>query len=212
MWNDLNMSERAEVIKMATKQGITDLHTIRNTYNKYADGGFIRWKNEILRHKGIKVDEDNTYDYEGYFNDNPEKAWRMLEKDAKEHFPDTYKTPNHPTYSDESRYSMPPNIEGGHWYDKPFDYQRWDYQLSPTQIASDWNVDRTLDYAADAEDEGFRVIDSKGKLPIINNTVIGGVLPSVDITPAKNGITFAYGFKDGGIISATSNKKGGGGL
>lgn len=42
MWNDLTMSERAGVIKMAVKAGLRDMKSIRKFYNdslKYADGG-----------------------------------------------------------------------------------------------------------------------------------------------------------------------------
>ena len=42
MWNDLTMSERADVIKMAVKAGLRDMKSIRDFYDnslKYADGG-----------------------------------------------------------------------------------------------------------------------------------------------------------------------------
>lgn len=43
MWNDLNMSQRAEVIQMAVKNGMRDLNQIRSFYdssvNKFAMGG-----------------------------------------------------------------------------------------------------------------------------------------------------------------------------
>lgn len=44
MWNDLTMSERASVIKMAVKAGLRDMKSIRDFYDnslKYADGGSI---------------------------------------------------------------------------------------------------------------------------------------------------------------------------
>ena len=42
MWNDLTMSERADVIKMAVKAGLRDMKSIRDFYDnslKYAEGG-----------------------------------------------------------------------------------------------------------------------------------------------------------------------------
>lgn len=42
MWNDLTMSERADVIKMAVKAGLRDMKSIKKFYDdslKYADGG-----------------------------------------------------------------------------------------------------------------------------------------------------------------------------
>ena len=34
MWNDLTMSERADVIKMAVKAGLRDMKSIRDFYDK----------------------------------------------------------------------------------------------------------------------------------------------------------------------------------
>ena len=42
MWNNLTMSERAGVIKMAVKAGLRDMQSIRKFYDdslKYAEGG-----------------------------------------------------------------------------------------------------------------------------------------------------------------------------
>ena len=42
MWNNLTMSERADVIKMAVKAGLRDMQSIRKFYDdslKYAEGG-----------------------------------------------------------------------------------------------------------------------------------------------------------------------------
>ena len=39
MWNKLSMTDRAAIINMAVNEGITDLSSIRNIYNKYAGGG-----------------------------------------------------------------------------------------------------------------------------------------------------------------------------
>lgn len=39
MWKDLSLNEKAELIKLAVNNGITDLNTIRDTYNKFEEGG-----------------------------------------------------------------------------------------------------------------------------------------------------------------------------
>jgi LysM repeat protein len=39
MWNDLSMKEKAAMMKVAIKNGITDLDSIRGEYNKFANGG-----------------------------------------------------------------------------------------------------------------------------------------------------------------------------
>ena len=64
MWNDLTMSERAGVIKMAVKAGLRDMKSIRDFYDnslKYADGGpkksFDDW------YKTVPVDRNDTTNY-----------------------------------------------------------------------------------------------------------------------------------------------------
>ena len=39
-WNKLSMADRAAYIKLGIDNGITDLATIRDTYNKFAEGGY----------------------------------------------------------------------------------------------------------------------------------------------------------------------------
>lgn len=39
-WNELNIKDRADLIKKAIKDGIYNLNDIRNTYNTYANGGY----------------------------------------------------------------------------------------------------------------------------------------------------------------------------
>lgn len=38
-WNDLTLSDKARMIQLAVNSGITDLRTIQEVYNKYAEGG-----------------------------------------------------------------------------------------------------------------------------------------------------------------------------
>ena len=159
--------------------------------NLYAGGGpkrtYKAWKDAIQQHKGINIDEDDSYDYRSYYINNTNDAWDMLNKDSKAHFIDDYKRPRHSTYSDQSIYSHPPYIQGGHWeYNKRFPNlmgQQWNYQLSPTQVDSGWDYQDTIDYAIDAENDGFYVTDSQGRYPIVAGTVEGGVLPNVDVGP-----------------------------
>lgn len=40
-WDDLNMGDKSRMIKLAVDSGITDLRTIRDVYNSYAEGGVI---------------------------------------------------------------------------------------------------------------------------------------------------------------------------
>lgn len=41
-WNDLTLSDKARMIQLAVKSGITDLRTIQEVYNKYEEGGEVQ--------------------------------------------------------------------------------------------------------------------------------------------------------------------------
>lgn len=40
-WDDLNLRERGEMMKVAIRRGVTDLHEIKRAYNEFAEGGYI---------------------------------------------------------------------------------------------------------------------------------------------------------------------------
>lgn len=48
MWNNLSMKDKAVIIGMAVRNGITDLDTIKKTYNSYKDGGYKVKKGDSL--------------------------------------------------------------------------------------------------------------------------------------------------------------------
>ena len=80
---------------------------------------FIAWAKAAGR-------ENDTQDYDlrGAWLANAQQA-------ANGHLPDTYKKPNHPTFSDESQYSTPDN-PGGQWADAGGgSYNFW---ASPTNL------------------------------------------------------------------------------
>jgi hypothetical protein len=56
-------------------------------------------------------DADKDYDMRGYFKANPD----VNPNAPGVHYPDTYKKPNHPTFSDESIYNGVDGEQGGHW-------------------------------------------------------------------------------------------------
>ncbi len=45
-WDTLSMLEKSEMMKVAVRNGITDLKTIREKYNEFAGGGGIHIKPE----------------------------------------------------------------------------------------------------------------------------------------------------------------------
>lgn len=109
MWNNLTMSERAGVIKMAVKAGLRDMNSIRKFYDdslKYADGGpkksFDDW------YKTIPVDRNDTTSYNlrrAYELAPIEEleAWRTSSiedlRNGKNHLRSVYKDPNTGIYN-----------------------------------------------------------------------------------------------------------------
>lgn len=187
LWDDLSMTERAEMMRVAVNNGITDLPTIRQKYNEFAEGGpkrdYNTWKKLIHDYKGLDVDNDNTYDYLSYYNNHTDEAWDMLNNAPDAHFYDTYKTAYHPTFSNESIYSgnydkihNPRGIVGGKWLENP---NRFIPSPSKRDIDS---IRETADYISVAEPNGLQIRDEYGRWPIIDGTVFGGVLPQVDIS------------------------------
>lgn len=176
-WNDLPMTDRAKIIALEVKKGITNLDDIKNNYNNFARGGYTKWKQKIKEHKNIDIDNDPTYDYEGFYNSNPSKAWDMLNKDSNAHFTDKYKTVYHPSFSDESIYSgyrnqfNPNGITGGTWIDDN------NYIMSQSQFDNDWDTDATLDYFNSAEDSPVNLYAPDGAT----------VLKGITVTPNKFG-------------------------
>ena len=198
MWEDLSFKDRSKLIELGASQGILDLSTIKHLYNINADGGYLKWKKEIAKHKGINIDNDNTYNYQAFFEEDPQRAWDMLKKDSKAHFTDKYKTVWHPTFSDESVYSghkskyNPQGLVGGHWEGNTF-------RMSDSLYNSPVSMDERQQYLIDNEPNGASLLESNGTLPVYDGIPWGGVLPEVTITPQ---------YSDGGSIHIAKNKRG----
>ena len=198
MWEDLSFKDRSKLIELGASQGILDLSTIKHLYNINADGGYLKWKKEIEKHKGINIDNDRTYNYQAFFEEDPQRAWDMLKKDSKAHFTDKYKTVWHPTFSDESVYSghkskyNPQGLVGGHWEGNTF-------RMSDSLYDSPVSMDERQQYLINNEPNGASLLESNGTLPVYDGIPWGGVLPEVTITPQ---------YSAGGSIHIAKNKRG----
>lgn len=138
-WNDLSMAERTNYIKLGLDNNITDLNIIKNTYNKYANGGnidsdedYYNYMEKLSDKKSkdwnenpditlIRMLNDNSYNYKKFYELDRQIAEKMLIADSKAHFTDIGKTVYHPTFSNESFYSgkksdyNPKGTIGGSW-------------------------------------------------------------------------------------------------
>lgn len=93
--------------------------------------------------------EKPDYDYEG--------AKRAgVKADARGHMPDTYKLPNHMTFSDDSVYSKPGH-EGGKW--RQGTDGRWGFWASPYNLTQH-SVPEMQSYFAQVEPDSFAVYPS----------------------------------------------------
>jgi len=86
---------------------------------------FVNWYKNVSITLGLNENPDDPnhhYDYRGYWLDNRKKDIDYTIKDF--HFPDTYKQPTHPTFSNESRYASRKyginSKEVGHWEGENF--------------------------------------------------------------------------------------------
>lgn len=160
-WDNLSMSERAKYIRAGVDSGLTSLDDIHKAYNTYAEGGYLDWINKVREWRpGISKDIDAkepTYDYEGFFMENPERAWKMLKGDPKAHFTDKYKRPNHPTFSDESIYSTP-ETPGGHWHENYGNSGRWVYEPSEFTKKNSEETKRYLQNSGEGYLDGMNVV------------------------------------------------------
>lgn len=87
---------------------------------------YQNWMQVMSAAQGRDMSNDNRdYDMRGAFQSGVTQA-------ANGHYPDTYKKPNHPTFSDQSQYSGVDGHQGGQW--APFGAGRWSYQASPTNV------------------------------------------------------------------------------
>lgn len=100
------------------KYSLKIVKAINPIYSKIAKDNYKAWGFDNPQQAYNMVANDKTYDYLGYYSSNP-----YSDANANTHWPDTYKTAYHPTFSDESIYSgvrhpkfNPYGQVGGHWY------------------------------------------------------------------------------------------------
>ena len=70
-WSNLTQREKAQIIKFAIKNGVSDINTIRDTFNVYADGGYTTTKGEERSARIMRILEDIAFG--GYGTDLPKK-------------------------------------------------------------------------------------------------------------------------------------------
>lgn len=112
-WNNLSMQEKAAMIRVAVKNGLTDLKSIREKYNEFAEGGrkddgwtledenkYQLWRASLP--DNLKNTNDDTYDMRAAFKAgmqpvlNSDGYYHLDSRDPKSGR--ILKAPYHPTY------------------------------------------------------------------------------------------------------------------
>ena len=109
------LAEREGILPrgLARPESISDPNDFTNRYNTQLspreEALFQDWLSTTGR-------QGDLYDYD------LRGAWKsgdVFKLDGRGHLPDTYKKPNHPTFSNESQYSGQDGFVGGHWSELP---------------------------------------------------------------------------------------------
>ena len=89
---NLKLGDRLAIIKDGVKKGQTPQQAIQQ-YQINKDGGYNNWKNQFKQTTGVNPDQDDTYNYEQFFKENPEAAKQLLQGKVSPEILQMYKTP-----------------------------------------------------------------------------------------------------------------------
>lgn len=148
-----------------TKRKYTTILTV-NEEKQFKD-----WYSKVAKHKNLNPNPDadgQDYDYRGYWKN--EDRDDILGSNPNAHFPDKYKQPTHPTFSNESIYSND-KTPGGTWVR---DKGTWLFKHNKFTARQ---ADRTANYL-NGTGEGF-ILDTDTIIPNIKKRM-GGLSRSKD--------------------------------
>lgn len=168
MWKDLSIQEKAALINIGVKNGLYDLEDIKNSYNKYAEGGPINPYSAgslvDTIYKNSKKEEylgEPSHHYD--FTISEEEANKLgYYPDKRGHRDDRVKKPTHPTHPSRGKWN---SLEEFELTDKGME-----------------NPNYTLFGLNDGGQDPQAVMTYKG----------GVVLPEITITPKKKYVYNPY--------------------
>lgn len=117
---------------------------------------FSRWLDEAKNKYGVDLVSDmETYDLRGFFKSGGKNDTAFMQR--KGHAPDTFKKPNHPTFSNESIYSgatspMGGEFKGGEWVSE--DMFMPSREMLSTTHPIDWLKNYLREYG-----EGVKIVE-----------------------------------------------------
>lgn len=89
---NLKLGDRLAIIRDGVKKGYTPQEAMQQ-YQINKDGGYNNWKNQFKQTTGINPDQDDTYNYEQFFKENPEAAKQLIQGKVSPEILQMYKTP-----------------------------------------------------------------------------------------------------------------------
>ena len=92
MTKNLKLGDRLAIIKNGVAKGQTPQQAIAQ-YKINEDGGYNAWKNQFRQTTGVNPDQDDTYNYEQFFKENPDAARQLLQGKVSPEILKMYKTP-----------------------------------------------------------------------------------------------------------------------
>lgn len=137
---------------------MSDLYWKQNYNTKLSDENEARFKNWIAAQSKARgrdmSNDDIDYDLRGYWLNGGYKS------EAAGHMPDTYKKPNHPTFSNESIYHGQPDpwggkFDGGKW--EGDDKTGWAFKPTHHMLSSTHNLEAMKRYMAENE-KGVKLV------------------------------------------------------
>lgn len=120
------------------------------------------WLKYRSRLAGRDISKDTQdYDLKSYYDSlkyNPGEAGKYDPKTTEAHLPDTYKLPNHPTFSQDSMYHIPGIQEGGKWSEGKD--KKWNFKPSDLNLQN-MSAEHLQDYFNKADPEANLDLSSK---------------------------------------------------
>lgn len=122
---------------------------------------FLNWYKTVALTNNLDPNPDHPdhhYDYRGFWkNSSDQDRFATSLMGWNKHFPDTYKTPLHPTFSDQSIYSNE-FMKGGHWNGDEFVDSEWTKSRDYTPT-----LDDLIDFIKSYEDFSPKVYPLNGQ-------------------------------------------------
>ena len=107
-WDKLSMADRAKYIKLAVQNGVTSLGDIRDTYNRYAEGGYYNAGRMVDAIYESATGVENLGEPDHHYDFTQTEEWADAHgyyPDERGHRDDRVKKPAHPTHPSKGKWN-----------------------------------------------------------------------------------------------------------